>query len=364
MAEVLLSQVYSAGKKIIEMVETAKECADEGKEIAARVQSTLDLIEEAVPTFENNASLRKSLLDLKKLFEDIQDLLQLCLPQQLTSKVKRITLDKGTDPSLKLAKRHLKGNVIDEELVELEESLGSGSFGVVMAGEYYGKPVAIKRARGSVHSADDRERFRREASTHFALRHDRIVQVIAFRTGGGTLPPCLVMERMERTLYHFLGMNPAPLDLSQALPYIIDICEGLKYLHQSGVMHRDIKSHNILLRDGGAKLSDFGLAHVCSTIGRSTGNGKVVDEKSGTHFWMAPEIYRYGESSFDSDIFSLHVVMWETLANRQGGVGPAIGQALLSNQHDRLPFKGEETESDPARLRLYELVRRARRHRT
>lgn len=45
------------------------------------------------------------------------------------------------------------------------------------------------------------------------------------------------------------------------------------------------------------------------------------------------------------------------LANRQGGTGPPIGQTLLSNKHNRLPFKGEETESDPARLRLYELVR-------
>ena len=175
-----------------------------------------------MPAFENDASLRKTLLDLKKLFEEIVDLLQLCLPQQLTSRFKRathgakriffskqnlktlkeysnrldritldfsgpmhlvakqqanrmeeqnklavdalraiqITLDKGTDPSLKLAKRQLRGSVIDEELVEFEESLGSGTFGVVMAGEYYGKPVAIKRALSSVHSAEDREVFR------------------------------------------------------------------------------------------------------------------------------------------------------------------------------------------------------------
>ncbi|CAM9359379.1 unnamed protein product, partial [Ectocarpus fasciculatus] len=372
---------------------------------------------EAVPTFENNAFLRKSLLEVKTLFERIDDLLQLCLPQEQqhdeTSSTLRnaahtakrvyfseqnlktlkeysdkldsialdfsgpmqvvakqqanrmeeallaiqITLDKGTDPSLKLMKRLVKGNVVDEELEELDETLGSGSFGLVMAGRYYGKPVAIKRALSSVFSAEDRETFRREAGTHFALRHDRIVQVIAFRTGGGSRPPCLVMERMERTLFHFLGINPAPLDLSGSLPFIIDICEGLKYLHQGGVLHRDIKSHNILLRNGGAKVSDFGLAHVCSTIGRKTGNDQFLDEKAGTKFWMAPEVLSWGESSFDSDVFSLHVVLWEIIENRQGGTGDAIGDVLRKNPLEKLPIEGEGDGSDPAKMRLHKLIR-------
>ncbi|CBN78459.1 ATP binding protein [Ectocarpus siliculosus] len=368
---------------------------------------------EAVPTFENNAFIRKILLEVKTLFERMDDLVQLCLPQEQqhdeTSSTLRnaartakrvyfseqnlkilkeysdkldsikldlsvrmqvvakqqanrmeafLTQDKGTDPSLKLMKRLMKGNVVDEELEELDETLGCGSFGVVMAGRYYGKPVAIKRALSSVFSAEDRERFRREASTHFAQRHDRIVQVIAFRTGGGSRPPCLVMERMDRTLFHFLGISPAPLDLSGSLPYMIDICEGLKYLHQGGVLHRDIKSHNILLRNGGAKVSDFGLAtHGCSTMGRKTGNNQFIDEKAGTKFWMAPEILSWGESSFDSDVFSLHVVLWEIIENRQGGTGDAIGDVLRRNRLAKLPIEGEGDERDPATMRLHKLIR-------
>ena len=72
----------------------------------------------------------------------------------------RLTLDARDDPLLKLAKRQLDGRVIEEELIEFEEWLGSGSFGVVKAGEYYGRPVAIKRAlRGGI-SDDEREAFR------------------------------------------------------------------------------------------------------------------------------------------------------------------------------------------------------------
>ncbi|CAN0203677.1 unnamed protein product [Ectocarpus sp. 12 AP-2014] len=375
----------------------------------------------AVPTFENNAFLRKSLLEFKRTFEGIDDVLQLCLPQEQqyhetsstlrnaahtakrlhlseqnlktlkeysdkldsimldfngqmqvvtkqqanrTEEVVRdiqITLGKGTDPSLKLMKRLMKGNVVDEELEELDETLGSGSFGVVMAGRHYGKPVAIKRALSSVFSAEDRERIRREASTHFAQRHDRIVQVIAFRTGSGSRPPCLVMERMDRTLFHFLGINPAPLDLSGSLPYIIDICEGLTYLHQGGVLHRDIKSHNILLRDEGAKVSDFGLAaHGYSTFGRKTGNNELIHEKPGTKFWMDPEILSWEESSFDSDVFSLHVVLWEIIENRQGGTGDAIGDVLRRNRLAKLPIEGEGDESDPAKMRLHKTHPRVR----
>ncbi|CAM9214903.1 unnamed protein product, partial [Ectocarpus sp. 8 AP-2014] len=166
------------------------------------------------------------------------------------------------------------------------------------------------------------------------------------------------MERMDRTLYHFLGDNPSPLELSSSLPYMIDICEGLAFLHQSGVLHRDIKSQNILLGDGGAKVADFGLAHVCSTIGQTTGNASFLAEKAGTKFWMAPEVLGWGNSSFDSDVFSLHVVFWEIVENRQGGQGRAIGEVLLDRGPlAKLPINGEGAETDSARERLNKLIR-------
>ena len=162
--------------------------------------------------FEDNALLRRALLELKTLFESIDDLLQPCFPKahqqqqqsasrtlqspellqtakDVTAKLDRVVLFlgrrvqsaanhqskhlvenavlairlaryTGTNPSLKLAKRRVRGDVIGCELVEVGDSLGRGSLGVVMAGKYYGRPVAIKRALNSVMSAGDREKFR------------------------------------------------------------------------------------------------------------------------------------------------------------------------------------------------------------
>lgn len=72
--------------------------------------------------------------------------------------------------------------------------------------------------------------------------------------------------------------------------------QGLQFLHQSGVVHHDIKSPNILLDDGGAKISDFGLSHVCSTTGRSTakgGIGRKVRESCGIGSPIAWYEYRF-----------------------------------------------------------------------
>lgn len=164
--------------------------------------------------FDGNEDLSKRLLDLRHLFEHIEDTLKRCLPEHTSSsltqtarryvfssanrkilsgysgKLTRIAQDlvgpmllvskqqgdriedalvaltveksedENPDPLLKLAKRQLRGKVIYEELKEEGTSLGSGSFGVVEAGTYYGRPVAIKKALGILHNPTDRESFR------------------------------------------------------------------------------------------------------------------------------------------------------------------------------------------------------------
>ncbi|CAM9568738.1 unnamed protein product [Discosporangium mesarthrocarpum] len=224
---------------------------------------------------------------------------------------------------------HRLGRVRFDQLEE-QELLGQGSFGVVHAGRYCGKDVAIKKTREMVTSQEIINAFRQEVEIHFSLRHQNVVELIAFSLGENGRPPCMVMELMSESLYDFIGLKPN-LNLNVALDVISDICKGLNFLHQHGIIHRDIKSLNVLL-DGDlrAKLSDFGLADVTCDIASKTGS--ALHPKVGTTFWMAPEIHQNLPASFASDIFSLHVVMWEVLSEQKVGTGTPIGIAMLQNQ--------------------------------
>jgi serine/threonine protein kinase len=92
-----------------------------------------------------------------------------------------------------------------------------------------------------------------------------------------------------------------------------DIADGIQYLHRSGILHRDIKSLNVLLSaDGRAKLCDFGLATLRTlTTTTATASGR---QALGTYAWCAPEIIISGvKHNEKSDVYSLGIIMWELL---------------------------------------------------
>ena len=195
------------------------------------------------------------------------------------------------------------------------QRLGAGGMGEVFLAhdERLDRHVAIKRIRpGAELSADQRERFRREARVAARLNHPAIVQVYdILQEGDGEH---IVMEYVEGTTLRALAAK-GPLDLPLALRLAREIAEGLDAAHHEGIVHRDLKTENVLVtRTGHAKISDFGIAKrlLAGAEPDLTGADMVV----GTYRTMSPEQARGEAVDHRSDLFSLGVLLYEILAGR------------------------------------------------
>jgi|GEM_PF-871553 len=162
-----------------------------------------------------------------------------------------------------------------------------------------------------VNEEDIRERFFREAQVYAQINHPNIVSVFDFHSSEeGTY---LVLEFIKgSSLAELINGKPFPLEVTFAL--INEILKGLKYAHDKGIVHRDIKPDNLLIsEDGLVKVSDFGLA-VFEGATSLTRQGMVV----GTPAYMSPEQAAGKRIDKNSDLFSLGIVFFELLT----GVNP------------------------------------------
>lgn len=202
------------------------------------------------------------------------------------------------------------GKTLGRYLIEGE--LGRGGMGVVYLGRQLSlnRQVAIKVL--PIHLALDpqfRERFQQEARLIAALVHENIVHVYDVEEADGTY--FIVMERV-------LGQSVRQLRESRRLS-VDEVCaiggavaRALAVAHAQGIVHRDVKSLNVMVTDEGkVKLMDFGIARVAGT-GIKTQTGSVL----GTPEYMAPEQARYGQSSPKTDLYSLGVLLYELATGR------------------------------------------------
>src|SRR5437870_1167278 len=155
------------------------------------------------------------------------------------------------------------------------------------------------------------ERFMREARALARLSHPNIVAVHDFGQADGFY--YFLMEFIDgATLRQVLAEGK--LAPREALAIVPQVCEGLQYAHDQGVVHRDIKPENILLdKMGRVKIADFGLARL---VGTDTGSGRLTQSREvmGTPHYMAPEQVEKPQSvDHRADIYSLGVVFYEML---------------------------------------------------
>ena len=191
----------------------------------------------------------------------------------------------------------------------IERELARGGMAVVYLAhdEELRRPVAVKLLAQHLAVDDDfRTRFLREARLAARLSHPNVVQV--YDVGESDGRPFIVMEYVPgATLAHAGKVDP-----DRAVEWGLQACAGLQHAHEHGLVHRDVKPGNLLLRDDGVlKIADFGIARAVETT-HHTQAGTVL----GTAAYLAPEQAAGEEVTGAADIYSLGAVLYELLTGR------------------------------------------------
>jgi predicted Ser/Thr protein kinase/tetratricopeptide (TPR) repeat protein len=226
------------------------------------------------------------------------------------------------------------------------EPLGRGGMGVVYKAHdpVLDRQVAVKvMTEGAEVGTEARERFLREAQSAARLNHPNIITVYELGEDAGQI--FIVMELLEGDPLSRVITREPPLPLRQKLGIMLQICEGLGFAHQRGIVHRDIKPANIfVLANGQVKILDFGIARLSSSD--LTRTGLLM----GTPSYMSPEQARGRRTDHRSDIFSVGVVFYELLAGRKPFMGEDYFETLEKVRSEEPPPLGEMVPDLPPPL--------------
>jgi serine/threonine protein kinase len=211
------------------------------------------------------------------------------------------------------------------------EVIGKGGFGTVLKGTSLetGEYVAVKQIDKFMIDAVQLPGIKKEAEILKRLNHPNIVKIYSFMETPNTL--YFVLEYVEHGslagLLKKYGVFPEHLIAS----YTEQMLRGLKYLHEEGIIHRDIKGDNILItKDGKVKLADFGTAKLEDAE-------KKTQTVVGTPYWMAPEVIEMSACGPTSDIWSLGCTVIELLTGAPPYFELGPMSALFNIVEDRHP---------------------------
>ena len=203
------------------------------------------------------------------------------------------------------------GTLLDNRY-EILEVIGTGGMAVVYKARCnrLNRLVAIKVLKQELSQDEEfRRRFHAESQAVAMLSHPNIVSV--YDVSHSNNLDYIVMELIEGiTLKQYLEQK-GRLNWREALHFSTQIAKALEHAHSRGIIHRDIKPHNIMiLKDGSVKVADFGIARI------SSAQNTLTREALGSVHYISPEQAKGGKVDYRSDLYSLGVVMYEMLTGR------------------------------------------------
>ena len=230
---------------------------------------------------------------------------------------------------------------------EIDREIGRGGMGVVYLARdlRLDRMVALKTLPPSLQGDSSiRERFLREARTAARLNHPNIVPIHRADEVGGQV--FFVMGFVDGDSLA-AKLESGPLSPRDALPILRDVAQALGYAHKHGVIHRDVKTENILLDtvSGRAMVTDFGIARVAAAA-PLTATGQVL----GTVYYLSPEQVADENVDARSDIYALGVVGFAMLAGQFPFDGNLASAVLISHVIKPAPRLGAVAPTVPATL--------------
>ena len=205
---------------------------------------------------------------------------------------------------------------------EILEIIGTGGMAVVYKARCHrlNRLVAIKILKDEFARDEEfRRRFHAEGEAVAMLSHPNIVQVYDVSTSESA--NFIVMELIDGISLKQYMEKKGILNWKETLHFGMQIAKGLEHAHSRGIVHRDIKPHNVMvLKNGSVKVMDFGIARVMNK------SNTLTKEALGSVHYISPEQAKGGHTDNRSDIYSLSVVMYEMMAGRP----PYDGESAVS----------------------------------
>jgi len=239
------------------------------------------------------------------------------------------------------------GRVLDGRYRVLSHIADGGMASVYLAlDQRLDREVAVKIMRHSL-TRDETfvSRFRREARSAARLSHPNVVAV--FDQGADDGDMFLTMEYVPgRTLREVLS-NEGPLTPRAALDLFAPILQALDAAHSAGLIHRDVKPENVILReDGVVKVADFGLARAVTTATTTNASGVLL----GTVAYLSPEQVERGIADARSDVYAVGLVLYEMLTGRKAFDGETPIHVAYQHVHGSVPVPSDRVPSVPREL--------------